>query len=95
MATSENRSPIRKIALVIGNGQYADGNNLPNAIHDAKDVAKALQDIDFDVDGPKLNLTYEQMEMTLTKFRHCLKNHDLALFYFSGHGTQWEVCSSK
>ena len=85
MATSENRSPIRKIALVIGNGQYADGNNLPNAIHDAKDVAKALQDIDFD----------EQMEMTLTKFRHCLKSHDLALFYFSGHGTQWEVCSSK
>ncbi len=37
MATTSNNSK-RRIALVIGNGDYTDGQNLPNAIKDAKDV---------------------------------------------------------
>ena len=83
---------MRKLALVIGIGEYADGNHLPNAINDAKDVTNALEQIGFDIDEPKLNLTYQNMEHALTNFKYSLKTGDLVLFYFAGHGTQWEVC---
>ena len=91
MATTVSSQSIRKRAIVIGNGMYATGNNLPNALNDAIDIAAALKEIDFIIDEPKLNLTYEEMDIALTRFKHSLKNGDLALFYFAGHGVQWEV----
>jgi len=83
---------MRKVALVIGIGDYKDGNHLPNAINDAKDVTNALEQIGFDIDEPKLNLTHEEMDILLTNFKYSLKTGDLVLFYFVGRGTQWEVC---
>ncbi len=91
MATTSN-NPKRRIALVIGNGDYADGQNLPNAIKDAKDVAAALKRISFIIHEPKLNLNYRDMRMCLADFECSVENNDLVLFYFAGHGIQWEVC---
>jgi len=83
---------MRKVALVIGIGDYKDGNHLPNAINDAKDVTNALKKIGFNIDEPKLNLTYRNLKHTLIDFEGSFTSGDLVLFYFAGHGTQWEVC---
>ena len=83
---------MRKLALVIGIGEYADRNYLPNAINDARDVTKALQDIGFEVNDAKPNLTYQTFKHLLIDFEDSLQTGDLVLFYFAGHGTQWEVC---
>jgi len=93
MAAASTNS-IRKIALVIGNGEYTDGPALPNAIKDAKDVAAALKRIGFIIHERKLNLSYRDMRMCLTDFECSVKKKDLVLFYFAGHGIQWEVCVS-
>ena len=92
ISLDKSKLKMRKIALVIGIGEYANGDNLPNAINDAKDVANALKQIGFKIDEPKLNLTHEKMDILLTKFKHSFTSGDLVLFYFAGHGTQWDVC---
>ena len=70
MPTASN-NPKRKIALVIGNGEYTDGPALPNAIKDAKDVAAALKRIGFINHEPKLNLNYRDRRVCFTDFE-CL-----------------------
>ena len=38
-----------RVALVIGNGNYANAGTLPNPANDAQVVAGALRDVGFDV----------------------------------------------
>ncbi|UJR24477.1 hypothetical protein I4U23_005852, partial [Adineta vaga] len=97
MATSQKIISLsysrRKIALIIGIGDYIMGKQLPNAINDAKDMSKELKKIGFIIhnDGEaKLNLTYKEMRRTLTDFECSIEKGDMVLFYFAGHGTQWE-----
>ncbi|UJR18259.1 hypothetical protein I4U23_005162 [Adineta vaga] len=82
----------RKIALVIGIGDYIMGKQLPNALNDANDMSKELKKIGFIIHNnePKLNLTYKEMRRTLTDFECSIEKGDMVLFYFAGHGTQWE-----
>lgn len=89
---SKNR-PRRKFALVFGTGQYSDGQNLPYAENDARKIAAVLQDIGFIIheNGPKLNYTYEQMRIILVQFEESIKEGDMIVFYYAGHGRQWEV----
>ena len=86
--------PRRKLALVIGIGDYEGGQNLSNAVNDAKKMSSALKKIGFviDGDGPKLNLKYNEMRHALVDFEDSIKTGDMVLFYFAGHGRQWEVC---
>lgn len=97
MATAlnvENRiKPKRKIALAIGIGNYTDGRNLPNAINDAEDITDALKRMGFSIDKPQLDLNYRTMKGVLTDFECSIETGDLVLFYFAGHGIQWEVCT--
>ena len=81
----------RKLALIIGNGEYEDGQRLPNATNDANDMSSALRSIGFIIDGPKLNLKYAEMRLALVAFECSVQPEDMVLFYFAGHGTQWEV----
>ncbi len=94
--TDETKSTgKRKLALVIGNEKYDDKRNLRNAVNDAIDVTNALKQIGFIIDGPKLNVTLNEMEQVVINFENSLEIGDLALFYFSGHGTQWKVSRYK
>jgi uncharacterized caspase-like protein len=78
----------KRSALVIGNGAYGMGR-LANAVNDAKEVARALQEIGFEVtllrDADKRALI-EAVEA----FRRRLERGEIGLFYFSGHGLQIE-----
>jgi WD40 repeat protein len=76
----------QRLALVIGNGAYAEGP-LPNAVNDAEDVARTLRSIGFQVTLRK-NANKQAMEEAVDGFRNQLRRDDLGLFYFSGHGVQ-------
>jgi formylglycine-generating enzyme required for sulfatase activity len=80
----------RRIALVIGNGDYQHADNLPklpNPAHDAEDIAEALRGFGFEVIERK-NQTLEAMGDTIAEFGSKIGGSEAALFYFAGHGIQ-------
>jgi uncharacterized caspase-like protein len=98
MATSTTISSTdgrpRKLALVIGIGDYKKGKKLPNAVNDANEMSAALTRMGFLIheNGPKLNLKCREMRAVLLDFERSINAGDMVLFYFAGHGRQSEVC---
>lgn len=88
---SQNASqyPESRIALVIGNSNYENLKYLRNAQKDAVDVSESLLSLGFDV-VEAYEVNYEDMMTALNKFASLAKNYDVALFYYAGHGTQYE-----
>ena len=76
-----------RVALVIGNGQYANANVLPNPPNDAHAVAGTLRQIGFDVQEGE-NLSYTAMETQLHEFLHKAANASVVLVFYAGHGMQ-------
>ncbi len=76
----------RRVALVIGNGDYRVGP-LRNPAHDAEDISDVLRTLGFSVQT-KINVNQREMEEAVNKFIQDIQNGDVALFYFSGHGVQ-------
>jgi len=76
-----------RVALVVGNGAYAETTRLANPPNDADDVAKALRALGFEVisvvDGD-----YTQMRRAFRGFATLLSDADVALFFYAGHGLQ-------
>ncbi|CAF3957139.1 unnamed protein product [Rotaria sp. Silwood1] len=89
---SSTNSVRRKLALVIGIGDYDKGKKVPNAINDAREMSSALKRIGFIIheNGPQLNLTYRTLSGALNAFKQSINVGDMVLFYFAGHGKQWE-----
>jgi hypothetical protein len=76
------------LALVIGNVQYALSNlHLINAVNDAKAVSKKLRRLGFIVSNLN-DCTTEEFSRALQEFSEQLKNHQVGLFYYAGHGLQ-------
>lgn len=82
----------KRIALVIGNGNYLYQPNLPNAVTDAIAVSDALLAKGFDVilelDGDASQL-YQDIESLLVKVKEYGQGC-VTLFYYAGHGVQVE-----
>ncbi|MCK9169588.1 MAG: caspase family protein [Treponema sp.] len=80
--TAENR-----VALVIGNGKYAN-TPLVNPPNDAADMAVKLESLGFTV-IKGINADYQQMLDYIRDFQKAFSSPDtVALFYYSGHGVQ-------
>ena len=79
-------SAARKVALVIGNKDYKDAP-LRNPVNDAEDISNVLKGLGFAVQI-KTNVNHRQMDEAVKEFVQKIQNGDVALFYFSGHGTQ-------
>jgi uncharacterized caspase-like protein len=75
-----------RYALVIGNSAYKD-KPLKNPANDAKDMAKALQRLGFEVQL-KTDVAQRDMEEAIREFGLRLKRGGVGLFYFAGHGVQ-------
>jgi hypothetical protein len=76
-----------RVALVIGNGNYANANKLKNPPNDAEDLVTALGKIGFDViEGHDLD--HRGMEEKLKQFARKLDSAKIALFFYAGHGLQ-------
>ena len=79
-----------KHALVIGNSNYKHGK-LKNAYHDAKLMAKTLDNLGFELVGGKAltNLSKEEMSLEIIRFGDMLRTtKGIGVFYFAGHGVQ-------
>jgi hypothetical protein len=78
----------RRIALVIGNGNYQQSlPKLPNPPNDAEDIAKVLRGFGFEVIERK-NQTLEAMNQAIAEFGSKIGGSEAALFYYAGHGIQ-------
>lgn len=75
-----------RIALVIGNSRYEVGA-LKNPVHDAADMAAALERLGFAV-VLKKNARLQEMEEAVRAFGHRLKRGGVGLFFYAGHGIQ-------
>ncbi len=76
-----------RLALVIGNGQYQAVPALDNPSNDAADVAQALRGAGFEVIEQR-DATREAMARAVRDFSERLRNADVALFFYAGHGLQ-------
>ena len=93
-SSSTTTRPRRKLALVIGIGNYEGDEKLDNPENDANDMSSMLEGIDFTV-TKAVHLTRDEMDGHIATFKSQTQSGDLVLFYFAGHGTQWEVCSES
>ncbi|UPK23972.1 caspase family protein [Bradyrhizobium sp. 195] len=75
----------RRVAFVVGNGNYKNVAQLPNPPIDAKAMASTLRNVGFEViEGS--NLSRDQMTEKLLDFGRKAQGSDIALFYYAGHG---------
>ena len=80
----------RKLALVIGIGEYENLESLCNPENDASDMSSTLIEIGFIV-TKQLHLKYVEMKAALKAFENSITSGDIILFFFAGHGLQWQV----
>lgn len=78
----------RRVALVIGNGDYADAGSLRNPRKDAQALADVLRRLQFDQVSLKENLDYRGLRLALRDFGNTAAGADVALIYFAGHGIE-------
>jgi len=76
-----------KLALVIGNQNYGIDKSLPNALNDARLMAKTLSRLGFDV-TERHNLTKDDMVSAMTEFSNRIPAGATAMVYYAGHGMQ-------
>jgi hypothetical protein len=77
----------RRVALVLGNGNYQFATKLPNPPNDAADIAQALRKLGFEVVEGR-DLDRRATEDKLREFGRKLEGAKLALFFYAGHGMQ-------
>lgn len=75
----------RRVALVVGNSQYHFANVIPNPSNDAHDIAAKLTALSFDV-VRGTNLNEQSFTAKIREFAKKLRDADVALFYYAGHG---------
>lgn len=83
-----DKSQIRRVALVIGNGSYQRISKLANPRNDAKDVCGVLESLQFEVtclfDVP----SRRELRESVRVFAGKLNPRSVAFFYYAGHGVQ-------
>jgi hypothetical protein len=92
--TSENRIikfnkavAEKRLALVFGNSEYANGTSLKNPVNDANLMEATLKQLGFDV-IKRLNSGKDSMMNSIREFSRKLSDYNVALFYYAGHGIQ-------
>jgi len=86
LAGAVSAAPPKRVALVIGNGDYP-GARLRNPVNDAQAIARRLDELGFTVIS-RLNADRDDMALSIQKFASQLGGDSVGLFYFAGHGVQ-------
>lgn len=87
LVLSASAAEPRRVALVLGNSDYAVLPHLTNAASDGESIAKRLTSMGFEViDG--FDLTKAETQETMARFAKVVRGADLALFFYAGHGLQ-------
>ena len=77
----------RRVALVIGNGNYDNLDRLPNPANDANAMAFALRRLGFEVESG-IDLNRDGMARLVSRFTNSVSNADVALIFYAGHAVQ-------
>jgi uncharacterized caspase-like protein len=78
----------RRVALVVGNSQYAYTPALPNPRNDADDIANTLKNVGFEV-VVGYDLDHIKFARLIDDFARTLDGADVGLFFYAGHGLQF------
>ncbi len=82
-------SAEERVALVIGNSEYAQFDTLENPRNDALDVSIALRGLGFAV-TLEIDVTKARLTEVIDRFAKDAKGADAVLFFYAGHGFQAE-----
>lgn len=83
---SPNTTTGKRLALVIGNGDYPNAP-LKNPVNDAQDIAAALRALGFEVISRE-NVNQNDMKRAIREFGEKIRGAAVGLFYYAGHGVQ-------
>ena len=77
---------MRKIAFVVGMSEYPE-DSLANPVNDADSIESAFRKLGIDT-IKMVNTGIADLKDSLDHFREKLKNYEVAIFFFAGHGTE-------
>jgi len=77
----------KRVALVIGNSNYAQVAALPNPVNDANDIGSALKRAGFEV-ILGIDVDKRAFDTKVRNFADLLEGADAAIFFYAGHGLQ-------
>lgn len=88
---AEGKAPVAiasKVALIIGNAQYANAAPLPNPGNDAADMCAAFRKLGFEVICKIDIASKREFKDAIFEFTGKVTPQTVAVFYFAGHGVQ-------
>lgn len=85
--TTTSTKPETRKALIIGCSNYVHANLLVNPLNDANGMETVLNKLGFKV-FKSIDPTQKELKTTIDAFGDYLKDADIGLFYFAGHGVQ-------
>ena len=80
----------RRVALVIGNGEYQHAGELTNPPNDAKAISDLLTRAGFDVVDHRQDVGVLEFKRAVREFMEKSANADIAIIYYSGHGIEFD-----
>ncbi len=81
---------MKTLALVVGNNNYSKNAKLENAINDAKAISEIFEKLGYDVIF-KEDMSNADCSELLSQFEEKINNYDASIFYFAGHGFQFDA----
>src|SRR5258708_269188 len=78
----------KRVALVMGNSAYQSVNPLANPKNDSEAMSAVLKSAGFDVVELKRDLSVGEMRRALRDFSGTVRDADVAIVYFAGHGIE-------
>src|SRR5262245_47025537 len=78
----------KRVALVIGKGDYAKAAKLANPVRDAAAVEALLAAAGFDVVEVRNDLGGAAMRRALRDFSDRVRDADIAVVFYAGHGIE-------
>ena len=76
-----------RLALVIGNGAYANADQLPNPQRDAAAIGERLSALGFDV-TERTDLGIGRLRTEISAFKRKVHDGDIIVVYYAGHGME-------
>jgi hypothetical protein len=78
----------KRIALVVGVSNYENAGKLHNTLNDANDMSTKLELLGYSV-VKILDAEIKEMTKKIDSITKAIKKEDIFLFYFSGHGAEY------
>jgi uncharacterized caspase-like protein len=75
----------KRVALVVGNGDYQHADKLANPVTDARRLRDALAKLKFEIVYGE-DLGKQALEQTIRRFADAAQDADVAFAFFAGHG---------